>query len=417
MNRKTVRAVICLMLAVLMVVSLLAVLVPARAVTQSEINNLKQQQEAIKKQQVQQQANIQSLRDQKADVMSQKQALDQQTALLMQEITNVEAQIELYNNLVAEKELELQDAQAKEEAQARLFRGRVREIEENGRVSWLLLLLDSKDVGDLISRMDIVGELIAYDKRVEEALIAARQEVEAAKAELEQTLAEQEAKEAELDTQKAALEAQVAEAEQLIRSLESDINAYSALYEQAEAQKQQLQNQINSKVAELRAQEEAARQAAQQQAAQQRAAGQTPTATYNAAAAVGASGSMMWPAVGHGISSPFGYRIHPIYHTQKMHTGVDINVAYGTPVYAADGGTVILSGWNGGYGNCIVINHGNGLTTLYGHMSSLVASSGQSVSKGQVIGYVGSTGASTGPHLHWEVMVNGQRVNPLNYAQ
>ena len=174
MNRKTVRAVICLMLAVLMVVSLLAVLVPARAVTQSEINNLKQQQEAIKKQQVQQQANIQSLRDQKADVMSQKQALDQQTALLMQEITNVEAQIELYNNLVAEKELELQDAQAKEEAQARLFRGRVREIEENGRVSWLLLLLDSKDVGDLISRMDIVGELIAYDKRVEEALIAAR---------------------------------------------------------------------------------------------------------------------------------------------------------------------------------------------------------------------------------------------------
>ena len=161
MNRKTVRAVICLMLAVLMVVSLLAVLVPARAVTQSEINNLKQQQEAIKKQQVQQQANIQSLRDQKADVMSQKQALDQQTALLMQEITNVEAQIELYNSLVAEKELELQDAQAKEEAQARLFRGRVREIEENGRVSWLLLLLDSKDVGDLISRMDIVGELIA----------------------------------------------------------------------------------------------------------------------------------------------------------------------------------------------------------------------------------------------------------------
>ena len=412
MNRKTVRAVICLMLAVLMVVSLLAVLVPARAVTQSEINNLKQQQEAIKKQQVQQQANIQSLRDQKADVMSQKQALDQQTALLMQEITNVEAQIELYNNLVAEKELELQDAQAKEEAQARLFRGRVREIEENGRVSWLLLLLDSKDVGDLISRMDIVGELIAYDKRVEEALIAARQEVEAAKAELEQTLAEQEAKKAELDTQKAALEAQVAEAEQLIRSLESDINAYSALYEQAEAQKQQLQNQINSKVAELVAQEQAARQAAQQQAAQ---TGQP--VTYNPQAAVGASGTMMWPAVGRGISSPFGYRIHPIYHTQKMHTGVDINVAYGTPVYAADGGTVILSGWNGGYGNCIVINHGNGITTLYGHMSSLVAGVGQSVSKGQVIGYVGSTGASTGPHLHWEVAVNGQRVNPLNYAQ
>lgn len=412
MNRKTVRAVICIMLAVLMVVSLLAVLVPAQAVSQSEIDNLKAQQETLKKQQTQQQANIQSLRDQKADVMAQKEALDQQTALLMQEITNVEAQIELYNNLIAEKQVELEDAQAKEEAQARLFRSRVREIEENGRMSWLLLLLDSKDVGDLISRMDIIGELMAYDKRVEADLIAAREEVEAAKAALEQTLQEQEAKKAELDTQKAALQQQVAEAEQLITSLESDIEAYAALYQQAEAQKQALQNQINSKVAELVAQEQAARQAAQQQAAQ---TGQP--VTYNPQAAVGASGTMMWPAVGHGISSPFGYRIHPIYHTQKMHTGVDINVAYGTPVYAADGGTVILSGWNGGYGNCIVINHGNGITTLYGHMSSLVAGVGQSVSKGQVIGYVGSTGASTGPHLHWEVAVNGQRVNPLNYAQ
>ena len=415
MNRKTVRAVICIMLAVLMVLSLLAVLVPSgsvKAVSQSEIDALRKQQENIKAQQTQQQATIQSLRDQKADVMQQKEALDQQCALLMQEITNVEAQIELYNNLVAEKQVELEAAQAKEAEQAALFRTRVREIEENGRLSVLLLLLDSKDISDLMSRMDMVGEIIAYDKRVEENLIAARQEVEAAKAALEQALAEQEAKKAELDAQKAALEQQVAEAEQLIKNLEADIDAYAALYAQAEAQKQALQNQINAKVAELVAQEQAARQAAQRQAQQ---TGQP--VTYNAQASVGATGTMQWPAVGHGISSPFGYRIHPIYHTQKMHTGVDINVAYGTPVMAADGGTVILSGWNGGYGNCIVINHGNGITTLYGHMSSLVASVGQSVSKGQVIGYVGSTGASTGPHLHWEVAVNGQRVNPLNYAQ
>ena len=416
MNRKTVRAVICIMLAVLMVISLLAVLVPsspAKAVSQSEIDNLKKQQETLKQQQTQQQANIQDLRNQQADVMQQKQALDEQCALLMQEITNVEQQIELYNNLVAEKEVELQDAQAKEEAQAKLFHSRVREIEENGRVSILILLLDSKDIGDLIARMDIVGEIIAYDKRVEQDLINARKAVEEAKAQLEQALKEQEEKKAELDQQKAALEEKVAEAEQMIRSLEADINAAKALYDQAEAQKQQLQNQINAKVAELVAQEQAARAAAQQQAQQ---TGQ-PAPAYNPAAAVGATGSMMWPAVGHAISSPFGYRMHPIYHEMRMHTGVDINVGYGTPVFAADGGTVILAGWNGGYGNCIVINHGNGLTTLYGHMSSLAVSVGASVGKGQTIGYVGSTGASTGPHLHWEVAVNGQRVNPLNYAQ
>ena len=408
MNRKTVRAVICVLLAVLMVVSLLAVFVPssANAVTQSEIDNLKQQQEALKQQQAQQQANIQSLRDQKADVLAQKEALDQQTALLMQEITNVEAQIELYNNLVAEKQVELEEAQAKEEEQAALFRTRVREIEENGRISYLVLLLDSKDVSDLLSRMDIVGEIIAYDKRLEAALIAAREQVEAAKAALEQTLAEQEAKKAELETQKAALEAQVAEAEQLIRNLEADIDAFTAAYAQIEAQKQQLQSQINSKVAELVAQEKAAQQAAQQQ-----------NQTYNAAAAVGASGSMMWPATSHVISSPFGYRVHPISGVQKLHAGVDIAASYGSPVSAADGGTVILAGWNGGYGNCVVINHGNGLTTLYGHMSSIAVSVGQSVGKGQTIGYVGSTGASTGPHLHWEVAVNGVVTNPLNYAQ
>ena len=412
MNRKTMRAVICVLLAVLMVVGLLGAVVPmlgmnAGAVTQSEIDNLKAQQEALRAQQQQQASNIQSLRDQKADVMAQKEALDQQCALLLQEITNVEAQIELYNNLVAEKEVELEAAQAKEAEQAELFRTRVREIEENGRVSYMILLLDSKDVSDLLSRMDIIGEIIAYDKHLEEELIAARQAVEAAKAALEQALAEQEAKKAELETQKAALEQQVAEAEQLIRDLEADINAYTAMYAQAEAQKQSLQAQIDAKVAELVAQEQAAKQAAA-------AAGQP---AYNPAAAVGATGSMMWPAVGHGISSPFGYRIHPITGQYKLHTGVDINVGYGTPVYAADGGTVILAGWNGGYGNCIVINHGNGLTTLYGHLSSINVSVGQSVGRGQTIGLVGSTGNSTGPHLHWEVAVNGQRVNPLSYAQ
>ena len=394
MNRKTMRAVICVLLAVLMVVGLLGAVVPmlgmnAGAVTQSEIDNLKAQQEALKAQQQQQASNIQSLRDQKADVMAQKEALDQQCALLLQEITNVEAQIELYNNLVAEKEVELEAAQAKEAEQAELFRTRVREIEENGRVSYMILLLDSKDVSDLLSRMDIIGEIIAYDKHLEEELIAARQAVEAAKAALEQALAEQEAKKAELETQKAALEQQVAEAEQLIRDLEADINAYTAMYAQAEAQKQSLQAQIDAKVAELVAQEQAAKQAAA-------AAGQP---AYNPAAAVGATGSMMWPAVGHGISSPFGYRIHPITGQYKLHTGVDINVGYGTPVYAADGGKVI------------------GLTTLYGHLSSINVSVGQSVGRGQTIGLVGSTGNSTGPHLHWEVAVNGQRVNPLSYAQ
>ena len=125
----------------------------------------------------------------------------------------------------------------------------------------------------------------------------------------------------------------------------------------------------------------------------------------------------MWPCPScHYITSQFGWRYHPIYHTQKYHSGVDIGASYGATIVAADGGTIITAGSVSGYGNCVVINHGNGITTLYGHMSSIAVSVGQKVSKGQTIGYVGSTGNSTGPHLHWEVTVNGVRQNPLNYA-
>ena len=122
---------------------------------------------------------------------------------------------------------------------------------------------------------------------------------------------------------------------------------------------------------------------------------------------------MIWPANG-GVTSGYGYRVHPISGVTKLHTGIDIGAGMGTPIYAASGGTVVSAGVHGGYGNCIVIDHGGGIATLYGHMSGFAVSGG-SVSQGQVIGYVGSTGYSTGPHLHFEVRINGTPVNPMGY--
>ena len=408
MNRKVVRTVICILLALIFVISLVAVIVPtsAGAVSQSEIDALQAQKDQLRAQQAQQQENIDALREQKADVLDQKAALDAENELARQQIAVVQEQIDLYNGLIEEKEAELEQAKAEEEEQAIRFRARVRELEENGKMSYIAILLEAKSVADLLSRMDMIGEIIAYDKQVEDDLIAAREAVEAAKQALEDTLAEQESKKAELEAEKAALEAKVAEAENLIKSLEADIDAYIAAYNRSEQQKKDVQNQIDAMVAELVAQEQAAKQAAQ-----------ANNQTYDAGAAVGASGSMMWPCPScHTITSQFGWRVHPITGTEKYHSGVDIGASYGAAIVAADGGTVITAGWVSGYGNCVVINHGNGLTTLYGHMSSIAVSAGQSVSKGQTIGYVGSTGNSTGPHLHWEVTVNGSRVNPLNYA-
>ena len=138
-------------------------------------------------------------------------------------------------------------------------------------------------------------------------------------------------------------------------------------------------------------------------------------ASASPAPAVSGSGRFIYPVNGR-ISSNYGYRVHPISGARRLHAGMDIAAGTGTPIGAAGNGTVIFAGWRGGYGNCIMIDHGGGIVTLYGHQSSLATSVGQSVSTGQTIGYVGSTGYSTGPHLHWEVRVNGSPVDPRGYV-
>ncbi|HVM18916.1 MAG TPA: M23 family metallopeptidase, partial [Egibacteraceae bacterium] len=124
--------------------------------------------------------------------------------------------------------------------------------------------------------------------------------------------------------------------------------------------------------------------------------------------------AMQWPANGP-KTSDYGWRTHPIFGTRRFHAGIDIGSGYGAPIVAALGGTVIEAGSRGGYGNTIIVDHGGGLTTLYAHQSSFAVATGQQVSRGDTIGYVGSTGYSTGPHLHFEVRVNGATRNPMDY--
>ena len=127
------------------------------------------------------------------------------------------------------------------------------------------------------------------------------------------------------------------------------------------------------------------------------------------------SGSYIWPVDSTTISSDYGYRIHPIFNTERFHAGVDINANSGDPIYAADSGTVAIATYSSSYGYYVVINHGGGNSTLYAHMSSMAVSAGDTVTQGQVIGYVGSTGWSTGPHLHFETRSGGSTVDPMTY--
>ena len=397
MNRKVVRSVICVLLALIFVISLMTALIPtnASAASQSEINRLTQQRKELQAKQQEQQKTINSLRSKKASVVDQKAALDKENDLAQQEIELVKEQITAYDQQIEDKGVELESAKQEEEAQTVRFRSCVRHLEEYGQMSYIAILLEA-------TRMDMVGEVIAYNKQVQADMTAAREKVETVKAELEDARTELQDKQSELETKQVALQQKVSEANALLAGLESDINAYKSVYDQYEQQQKNVQSQIDKQVEELRRQEEV---------------NKNNNPGYDPGKANGSTGTMMWPCPScHYITSQFGWRYHPIYQTQKYHSGVDIGASYGATIVAADGGTIITAGSVSGYGNCVVINHGNGITTLYGHMSSIAVSVGQKVSKGQTIGYVGSTGNSTGPHLHWEVTVNGVRQNPLNYA-
>ena len=394
-KRRAVSIICIILVAALLIALLVAAIGSAGAVSQSQIDALKNQQSSINSQKKSLQEQIDGLQGDMSTYMAKKEALDEQNELTRQEIELINEQIDLYENLIEEKEKELEEAKAAEEQQKQELRVRMRAMEENGSLSYIAILFKATSFTDFLAKLSDINTMMESDKSLEDAYIAAREHVEEVKAEYEQTLEEQQAAKTELEEKKADLEKQIADAEVVIQQLESDINAYKKEYEANAAQEAAVQNQIKQLEAQL--------------AAQNAANGTTGT--------VG-SGSYTWPVAGTStanVTSEWGYRIHPIFGTEKFHAGVDIAANSGTTIMAADAGTVLTAVYSSSYGNYVVISHGNGITSLYAHMSSMAVSAGQTVTKGQTIGYVGSTGWSTGPHCHFEIRVSGSSVNPLNY--
>ena len=259
MNRKVVRSVICVLLALIFVISLMTALIPtnASAASQSEINQLTQQRKELQAKQKEQQKTINNLRSKKASVVDQKAALDRENDLAEQEIVLVKEQITAYDQQIEDKGVELEAAKQEEEAQTVRFRSCVRHLEEYGQMSYIAILLEATSLSDLLARMDMVGEVIAYNKQVQADMTAAREKVETVKAELEDARTELQDKQSELETKQVALQQKVAEANALLAGLESDINAYKSVYDQYEQQQKNVQSQIDKQVEELRRQEEA----------------------------------------------------------------------------------------------------------------------------------------------------------------
>lgn len=413
MKRKT-KSLLCLALSLCLLLS--AAPLRAFAVKQEDIDALKAKRDAIQAQRLEKQAVVDQLEADQANVLEQKRALDERNLYTFQQIQLNDEEIALYDEMIAEKEEELLGAQKLEKEQLERYRARVRAMEENGTLNYLAMILKANNLGELLSAIDDIGEIMQSDRKLEDAYIQAREVTEEVKAEYEEYRAEINGKQDALRREKMQLEAELEEASQLLLSIQQDLENRQAEYDAIMAEEERTEAAIDKLVAQLEAERaEAARRAAEEAAriAAEQGGG---SSSGGGAAYAGATGSFVFPVASYVyISSRFGERVHPITGELKNHNGMDIASNMGTTVYAADGGKVVLAEWYGGYGNCIMIDHGNGYKTLYGHLSVIGVSEGQSVSQGAVIGAVGSTGNSTGPHLHFEVYANGSRIDPEQF--
>ena len=383
---------------------------------QKEIDDLNGQKNEIQGRMNEIQSEIDSLDYEKANTLEKKEILDQRNMLAQEELDVIQEQIDITDGLMESVREDLEDARREEEYQKQLWMSRLRAMEESSDVGYLEVLFDATSFSDLLTRLDMVNEVMDYDESLEQQYIAARQKVEVLEAQAETMFKENEARRTEQEAKKAQLEADIAAACALIASMEQDTADYEAVLAQEAATQAEIQALIIDKEKELqaaKAKEEAARLAAL--AAQQAALGLSAnTANYVADGTTW----MMWPSYTKYLTSRFGPRYLSLYGYVRSHNGVDIGASYGSAIWSAAGGTVVSAGWNGGYGKCVIVNHGNGYTTVYGHMSRIAVSAGQSVSMGSVLGYVGSTGNSTGPHLHFEIRASATAtpINPMAFT-
>ena len=402
------RTVVCALLVfALLVLSPLAEL-RVRATTQDDINAVKAQLAEIGKQIEAQQGVINQLTENKGRVVDRKIAIDAKIDLTLQQIDLLDQQVAMYDQIIEEKQRELEDAQEVEQAQSELLRTRIRAMEENGNYSYITFLFEASSFSDFLARIGDVSDIMHYDRDLEEHYMSAREDVETIKRSYEDAQLQQEELSRELDTKKTELDGMIDAATQLMLSIDEQSDNAKAEYDAIAKVRAESEAELNALVKKL-AEEEAARKAAEEAAkrAQQ---------GYSGGSTAVATGGFSWPVPSCSlITSRFGRRSSPTAGASSYHGGLDIGAGQGATIVAARGGTVVLASYNGGYGNCVMIDHGGGVVTLYGHMQSFAVRYGQSVSAGQAIGYVGSTGVSTGPHCHFEIRINGAQTDPAPY--
>ena len=401
------------LLAALMIFGIIASALPTHvsaakssAQIQREINQMKEQLKKNRNEVAKLEGQISANMDKMEDIVANKNLIDQQIFLLHDQVQNLNKQITSYSALIADKQAELDKATANWKALSDKYKERIRAMEEDGKLSYWSVLFKANSFSDFLDRLSMIEEIAASDQRRIKELNDAAKVVQEAKAGLENEKTALEASRKEMEAASAELEKSRADADQLLKQLIATGEEYQKLLDEAERKESQTAGKIDN----LESQYDAAKE----REYQEWLASQPPQQTGGSSNTVNGV-TWLLPINYTRFSSPFGYRIHPIYGDWRMHYGVDLSAPQGTPIYATRGGRVTYATYDSSSGYYVSINHLDGFVSKYLHMTHYIVSPGQYVAAGQIIGYCGSTGASTGPHLHFSLYYNGTAVNPALY--
>ena len=437
-NRKRMVSILAGLLAAVMLLTLILGLLPTRASAASsteikkQIAALNDQKAEIKKQMQEIKDQYAANEDEIANIVSQKNVIDQEIGLLKAEIIVTNEEIAAYSVLIADKQDELDTAEARYEELNQKNKERVRTMEEDGAISYWEVLFKANSFSDLLDRLNMVEEIAASDQRRLKELHEAAENVEAAQEELEVEKEALEVTKEELHKTEKELDGKRAEADALISQLLDKAEELEDLHEGFEMEEEELMQEIAQKEKEYN---EAKHQEWLAYMATYTTVPPTtvppPTHTNNSSStntgngssneatnSGGAVSNASWlrPCSYVKMSSPFGYRKSPTAGASSYHQGVDLAGPEGTPIYASRSGVVTVAKYSNSAGYYVTINHGDGFSSIYMHMLNFVVSAGSGVSAGQLIGYMGSTGISTGSHLHFGIAYNGAYVNPAAYV-
>lgn len=387
-SKKTIIKASALLLCFVMCALLLmtAPAAPKVSAASADVQSLNQQIADLQQKQKDLEAKINNVDNESASALEQKAYLDSLAYTVANKITIQEQLLEALSINVDNVKKSIEDHETAIAETTQKIKDRMLANQQTGNASYFDVIIGAEGVGDFLSRVEMVNTLLDYDRQNLENYKSEKAELEAEKADLENSLALQQSTLEQLEADKANSETLSAQAASYYDSLQKDKKAYEAEYEAAKAQEAALDNELSAYLASL--------------------------AQQNSSTVI-ADGNYMWPLPAGGYMSCYFGESDPM---GRPHYAVDCAIAGGTPVYAANDGSVVRAQYHDSYGNYVLLDHGNGQATLYAHMSGLAVGAGQSVAKGQVIGYVGSTGFSTGNHLHFEFRINGQKVNPLSYC-